>query len=192
MKIPVKKAIIPTILAAFITFGCTVLANERSPTDYIKEMIDTLASPLLVEAEKIIQEKSAIYAQELSAILIDSQQQASQELSSWAASEYARANRELNTYFKAKSAEIKAANKKASNDAKAKITEQINAEIESGKAKIDADLLEVPDKVEGGNLIPIVPPFETPVVSDETSEIVTDKSGSVEATDVIENNEIDE
>src|SRR4051794_15461824 len=122
MKIPVKKVVRPTLLAAFLTFGCTVLANESRPTDYIHKMITALSSPLLVETEKTLQDKTSIYAQELSTILADSQQQASQELSSWAESEKTRADQELQAYFEATSAEIKAAIEKANNDAKAKIT----------------------------------------------------------------------
>jgi hypothetical protein len=178
----VKKLIASMGVAIFVTVGGTALANERSPTDYIKDLIDSIVSPLIFNVEETIQENSQGYANELSILVEASYSRASIELSSWKESELARVNRELSTYYAVKSAEIKDAAKKEIRAGKSEITKQLNAGMAEEKAKIDAALKASNGEIKGGDVetpILVEPPIEQDVVeSEEGSEEENVQDGS--------------
>lgn len=142
MKLPFKEVFTSIALASLVTFGGTALANERSPTDYIKDMVASIVNPILFDVEEYIQGRSEFYSDKIAEIVQETQNNISSELILWKEQEEARAEKELEIYYQSIVEDLRVSIEKESNESKVEITKKTNREIEEAKAKIKRDTTE--------------------------------------------------
>ncbi|MFF2753505.1 hypothetical protein ACFVR1_07055 [Psychrobacillus sp. NPDC058041] len=135
-----KEVITLIAIVICLTVGGTALANEKSPTDYIKDMMFSILNPILLDVEEHVQKRGEYYADQIAALVQETREDVSLELILWKEQEEARAERELEDYYNLLVAELQASMEKESEASKLDITNKTNLEIEQGKAAIEEAL----------------------------------------------------
>lgn len=171
IKTPLKEVITLIAILICLTVGGTALANEKSPTDYIKDMMFSILNPILLDAEEHVQKRGEYYADQIAALVQESRGNVSLELLLWKEQEEARAERELESYYNKLVAELLASIEKEREDGKSKITNNINLEIEKEKAEIEKKLI-----LNAGHKEDIEVDEETELNNENKNETVNDES----------------
>lgn len=184
-----KEVITLIVLIICVTFGGTALANEQSPTDYIKEMMFSILDPILLDVEEHIQKRGEYYADKISALVEETQKGVSLELIHWEEEEIARAEQELENYYNSMVADLQASVENDSAKSKLEITNKTNLEIEKGKAEIEKKLT-----LTNGQKDDIDSSEESELNNESENETVIEESNVVEpvTTEPVETIEIDE